>query len=373
MHFIYSLGIGGAEKLAYDMIAGLPPDRYRPIVVCVGENGPLGDMFRERGCPVYFHPNSPGQTFRIVSWVKEIIEREQVSVIHAHQYNPLHYSVLSIAGNSRVNLVYTEHGRMYPERFNWKRYLTNPFFALRVNHLVSISHSTKDAMIRYDNFPARRIKVIHNGIHFDVLNPDIDLREKRRSLGIGENSRIIGTASRLEEIKNIPMMLRGMKKVLERCPDTVLVIAGHGSQAGQLKELAQELGIADQVRFLGLRLDLPELFRLMEVFLLVSFTEGISITLLEALGSGVPVVVTRTGGNPEVVVDGGCGYLIEVGDEVAMGERVMGLLEHPEQGQQMGKRGRELVRNYFSFGAMLDGYMSLYDNPCSERRKGGKG
>ena len=360
MHFIYSMGIGGAEKLAYDMIASLPADRYRPIVVCVGQEGPLAEMFHQRGCPVYFHPNTPGQTFCIVSWLRGIIEREGVDVIHAHQYNPLHYSVLATLRNPRVNLVYTEHGRIYPERLNWKRYLTNPFFALRVNHLVSIAHSTKEAMIRYDNFPGRRIKVIHNGIDFDGLNPVIDLKEKRRSLGIGAKSRIIGTASRLEEIKNIPMMLRGFKRVLESCPDTVLVIAGQGIQGGRLKALAEELEIAGQVRFLGLRSDLPELFKLIEVFLLVSFTEGVSITLLEAMGSGVPAVVTRVGGNPEVVVDGVTGYFVEVDDETALAGHVQALLNDREEAARLGEAGREWVRERFSFGTMMESYLRLY-------------
>uniref|UniRef100_C6DZV9 Glycosyl transferase group 1 n=1 Tax=Geobacter sp. (strain M21) TaxID=443144 RepID=C6DZV9_GEOSM len=360
MHVIFSLGIGGAEKLAFDMIGYLPRENYRPVVVCIGQDGPLAEMFRNRRVPLFHRHNTPGQTRGLVSWLKNIIETENITVIHAHQYNALYFSVLATLCNPRVNLVYTEHGRIHPERFNWKRYFTNPLFALRIDHMVSISESTRGAMARYDNLPLRRIEVIHNGIDFDLLNPPSDHREKRRLLGIGEKSRIIGTASRLEEIKNIPMMLRAFKAVLAACPDTVLVIAGQGRQEARLQELAAELGVAGQVRFLGLRSDLPELFRLFEVFLLVSFSEGISITLLEAMGSGVPAVVTNVGGNPEVVVDGVTGYLVEVGDEAALCGRILTLLSNADEARRLGEAARDRVRSNFSFGSMMDAYQKLY-------------
>ncbi|HEY5512419.1 MAG TPA: glycosyltransferase [Geomonas sp.] len=360
MHFVCSMGIGGAEKLAYDMIGSLPSEKFRPIVVCVGEDGPLADRFRTQGYTLYHRANTRGETWRIVSWIRDIVRKERVAVIHAHQYNPMHYSVLATLGNPRITLVYTEHGRIYPEVWNWKRYLTNRLFAMRLDHIVSISRSTRGSMTRYDNFPGHRIAVIHNGTDLEQLNPEFDRQQKRRSLGIGEKSRVIGTASRLEEVKNIPMMLRGYQRVLDACPDTVLLVAGRGSQAASLEALARELGIDERVRFLGLRSDLPELFKLMEVFLLVSFTEGISLTLLEAMGSGVPAVVTRAGGNPEVVIDGVTGHLVEIGDDETLSLRVIELLNHSEKAAQLGASGRDRVRSEFSFRSMMDRYLKLY-------------
>jgi L-malate glycosyltransferase len=362
MHVLYSLAVGGAEKLALDMAGALPPERYRAVAVCVGDDGPLAGMFRERGIPLYHRHHVPGEERRLISWLKGIIASEKVEVIHAHQYNPLYFALLAVLGNRGVRLVYTEHGRIHPERFHWKRYLTNPLFALRIDHLVSISESTKRAMARYDNFPSRRIQVIRNGIDCTLLNPHIDLQQLRRSLGIGPVTRVVGTASRLEPIKNIPMMLRAFLKVLERCPDAVLLIAGEGSAGEKLQEFAAQLGITQKVCFLGLRSDLPALFSLIEVFLLVSFTEGISITLLEAMGSGVPAVVTRVGGNPEVVLEGVTGRTVEVGDDAGLAERVLEILENPEEAARLGEAGRERVRSCFSFQSMMDNYLRLYQH-----------
>ncbi len=318
LHVVLSLGVGGAEKLVYDMVRWLPTDEYSPSVCCLQSVGPLGEKLEEQGTPVYFSQRIPGFDWGLIAWLRGIIRRENIDVIHAHQYTPLFFSVMATLLCPRVNLVYTEHGRLYPERRRFKRYLLNPLVAMRIDHIVSISASTKQAMVHYDNFPSRRIQVIQNGVDFANLMPDFDILAKKRSLGVPDCSPIVGTAARLDEIKNIPMMLRAFRLVLEAIPDARLLVAGRGPQEAELKNLAAELRISNAVMFLGLRYDLPEIYRLFDIFLLSSHTEGISITLLEAMASGIPTVTTAVGGNPEVVLPGETGYLVP-----ANGEREM--------------------------------------------------
>jgi glycosyltransferase involved in cell wall biosynthesis len=260
----------------------------------------------------------------------------------------------------RPTVVYTEHGRFFPERTSWKRRLFNPLLALGVDHLVSISEATAKAMAQYDYFPASRIKVIHNGIDVARLNPKVDKSAKRRELGLSQTCRILGTAARLNSIKNIPMMLRTLKLVLEQVPDTCLVIAGQGEEEVRLKDLANELGISDRVKFIGLRFDLPEVYQLFDVFLLTSFSEGISVTLLEAMASGVPAVVTDVGGNREVVVNGETGYLVSVDDDTQMAEKVINILGNSKGWKQIAQNGLDLIICKFSKKKMVDEYASSY-------------
>lgn len=361
LHVVWSLWMGGAEKLACDLVRTLPTDRFRPIICSIVHDGILGDELRAEGYQVYHRHSSPGLDFKTVKWLREIIQREQIQVVHAHQYNPMTYAVLATAGMRGVKVVFTEHGRLYPEKWSWKRYLLNPLLALGVDQFVSIAECTKQAMVRYDNFPARRIKVIHNGVDFDSIRTEVDLSVKRRELGINETDRIIGTAARLEGIKNLPMMLRAFKRVLGAQPDALLLIAGTGSEEGSLKSLASEMGIADRVRFLGLRFDLAEIYPLFEVFLLTSYTEGISITLLEAMANGVPAVVTNVGGNSEVVINGDTGMLVSSDDDSDLAAKILVLLNSPERAQWMGERALERVVTDFSFQIMMDNYSVLYE------------
>lgn len=361
LYVVWSMGVGGAEKLAYDMVRSLPRHKFRAVVCSVEYGGVLGDRLRDEGYAVYHRKSVPGLDWGMISWLRNIIRTERVEVIHAHQYNPLFYSVFAAMGNPRLKLVYTEHGRTYPDRTYWKRFLVNPLLTYWIDHLVSISESTKNAMVTYDNFPARRIKVIHNGVDIGNIPEGVEIGAKRRELGIPEGWRVVGTAARLEEVKNLPMMLRAFRLILDRQPETCLVIAGIGSTEEQLRSLAVQLGVSEQVRFLGLRSDLNEIFPLLNVFLLTSFTEGVSITLLESMTHGIPAVVTNVGGNPEVVVDKVTGFLVPSGHHESMADKALFLMENPEMSLAMGNKAKERVTTCFSFDRMMAGYLALYD------------
>jgi L-malate glycosyltransferase len=360
MHVVLSMEVGGAERLVYDMASSPRFAAARPVICCLDQLGELGVRLQECGFLVYCKGRRSGIDLSVISWLSEIMVRERIEVAHAHQYTPLFYTVPAAKLAGRVQVVYTEHGRFYPDRRSWKRSLFNPLLALGVDHLVSISAFTAQAMAEFDKLPFCRIKVIHNGVNLDRLNPPFDYAAKRSSLGVGPNCKVLGTASRLNEIKNIPMMLRVFKLVLGEFPESCLVIAGDGPEKEALLALAASLGISEQVKFVGLRFDLPEMYQLFDVFLLSSFTEGISVTLLEAMASGVPAVVTDVGGNGEVVVQGETGYLVPLEEDAPMAERVAELLRSPQQARLLGSGGKKRVDAEFQFPKMLESYIKLY-------------
>lgn len=360
MHVVLSMEVGGAEKLVYDMVRHPAFAEVKPVVCCLDAIGELGEKLMQEGYKVYCKGRRSGIDLSVTLWLREIITSEGITVVHAHQYTPLFYSNPAALLAGRVKVVYTEHGRFYPDRSSWKRALLNPLLALGVDHLVSISAKTAQAMAVFDHLPFRRINVIHNGVDLSRLNPPFDKVAKRSSLGLNNTCRIIGTAARLDEIKNIPMMLKVFKQVLRHVPDTCLLIAGQGSQSDFLQSLATELGVDDKVRFVGLRFDLPEIYQLLDVFLLTSFSEGISVTLLEAMASGVPAVVTDVGGNGEVVKDGETGFLVPLHEEVRFMEKIVFLLTDPDAAKALGDSSRERTRHHFSFDKMISSYIEKY-------------
>ncbi|OGT98274.1 MAG: hypothetical protein A2079_02585 [Geobacteraceae bacterium GWC2_48_7] len=135
-----------------------------------------------------------------------------------------------------------------------------------------------------------------------------------------------------------------------------------GSKETELKALTAGLGIEHQVKFIGQRDDLQEIYPLMDVFLLSSYTEGISITLLEAMVCGLPCVVTDVGGNSEVVLDGVTGFLVPSDAHESMADKVLSLLADPELVAVMGNNGSERVASCFSFSRMMDEYLELYES-----------
>lgn len=361
MHVILDLGVGGAEQLVYRMLNSRPSFEDN-VVCCLRFVGDLGERYINDGGRLYCKKNNGGFDIGIIWWLRDIIKNEHIDVVHSHTYSTFIYSVLASRLVGRVKLVYTEHGRLYPERSSWKRSLLNPLLAFGVSHVVSISNSTAKAMNKYDKFPLKNIKVIHNGITLPDTIQNVDIGAKKRSLGLTESCRVVGAASRLEDIKNIPMMLRAFQRVSKQIPEAYLLVAGTGSKSDELIAYGQELGVSDKVKFIGLRNDLWEIFQIMDVYVLSSFTEGISITLLEAMISGVPAVVTDVGGNPEVVADGVTGFLVPLNDDVAMSKSIVTLLNNKEMALRYSSNAIERVKRCFSFDAMMRSYENLYNS-----------
>lgn len=357
LHVVISMVVGGAERLVYDMVRYPAFVDNPPIVCCMDAIGELGEKLKEQGYKVYCKGRKPGFDLEMIAWLRAIMRIENVDVVHAHQYSPLVYATPAAFLAGRKKVVYTEHGRFYPDRKSWKRTLVNPMLAIGVDHLVSISAATADAMAEYDNFPRTRIKVIHNGIDFSHLNPAYDKLQKRKELGLPDGCKVIGTASRLNEIKNIPMLLSVFKKVCERFDDVCLVIAGDGPERQALEALAKILGIRENTFFIGMRFDMPEIYPLFDVFCLTSFTEGISVTLLEALGSCVPAVVTSVGGNGEIVPRSTNVTMSPLNDQDAFCQKILNLLEQKKRKEKHEDRE---FREHFSLSTMLHEYAELY-------------
>lgn len=176
--------------------------------------------------------------------------------------------------------------------------------------MVAVSEDLKRFITKNVGVPSERIKVIYNGQ--DVL-PRMALEKKRRlqdELGLGEDEQLVGMVGSLYPVKGHKYLLAAVPRILKAHPHTTFLIVGRGELASQLKEEVKRSGLEKQVRFLGFREDVSALLSLMDIFVLPSLSEGLSIALLEAMTAGKPVIATSVGGNPEVVVDGETGFLV---------------------------------------------------------------
>jgi glycosyltransferase involved in cell wall biosynthesis len=150
-------------------------------------------------------------------------------------------------------------------------------------------------------------------------------------------------------------------QILARCPSTVFLFAGRGDCEAELREQTRRLGIERRVRFLGLRKDVPALLAIGDVLVQPSLSEGLSIAILEAMAAARPVVTTRVGGNPELVVNGETGLLVEPADAGALATAVIRVLTDAGEGRRLGVNGLERVRSRFSIAGMVQAYEAIYD------------
>ncbi len=222
----------------------------------------------------------------------------------------------------------------------WAGRLTSAF--------VCVSQNGADAMAQ-TGFPASRIITLWNGIDLERF-PYRGPRPGGPAL----------TVARLSPEKDIGTLLRAVALVLPSAPGFRLDIAGDGPEKEVLHRLAADLRLGDRVRFLGEVQDISALLAGAGLFVLPSQTEGISLTILEAMASGLPVVATRVGGNPETVLDKVTGLLVPAGDPAALAQALLGLWNNTASGQAVGLAGRRRVEANFDIRRMVAEYEHLY-------------
>jgi glycosyltransferase involved in cell wall biosynthesis len=216
-------------------------------------------------------------------------------------------------------------------------------------------------------FPARRIKVIHNGVDTSRFTPDPAARNRLRAeLEISEAELCIGCVANLTPVKDHMTLLRAMAELARASRSWRLLLAGEGPERTALENfVAGHPEWSGRVRFLGLDTRVPELLNAFDVFVLTSVTEGISNSVLEAMASGLPVVVTETGGNPELVADGESGLLFPVADHRRLAAHLLALERDMDLRLQLARKALERVRKEFSLSAMIRNYDWLYTQLAS--------
>ena len=163
------------------------------------------------------------------------------------------------------------------------------------------------------------------------------------------------------------MLLRAFKRVMAQQSDAYLLMVGDGPEEAKLKALAESLQITDRAWFLGARSDVAELLQILDVYALSSFSEGTSVSILEAMASGLPVVTTRVGGNPEVVREPDTAFLVDSDNDEQMAAKLLELLRNPALREKMGRAGKARAYAEFSQEKMVSAYTAMYQKLALRR------
>jgi L-malate glycosyltransferase len=360
---LHGLQVGGAEVLAARLARQLNRD-YRFLFICLDELGSLGRELRDEGFPVEVLDRRPGLDWRCARRLAEITHREQVDVLHAHQYTPFFYSAVSRLLGSRPPILFTEHGRHQPDYPRPKRMLANRVLLRGRDRVVAVGEAVRQALIHNEGIAPGRVQVIHNGIPLDKFGTQPTASERaaiRAEIGLGPDDLVLIQVARLDYLKDHATAIRTIERVKNRCSRARLVLVGDGPERGPIESLVRQRTLGEDVRFLGQRDDVPRLLAVSDIVLLTSISEGIPLTLIEAMAAGRPVVSTRVGGVAEVVDDGQTGLLAPAGDDDALAEQILRLGDDPLLREQMGRLGRQRAAALFSERQMHDHYRMCYE------------
>lgn len=359
LHITFNMGIGGTEQVIRQLVQGMTPNGIEPEILCIDGNvGPIGESLQQSGTPIHAFKRKPGFDWTLVLAIRKRLREGRFDVVHCHQYTPWIYGWLGALG-TKAKVVFTEHGRFYPDRHRYKAVFINPLVAMLTPAVVAISNATKVALVQYEFIPGNKIRVIYNGIS-PLKRDDSEANKIRDALGIPQGAFVVGTVSRLDPVKNQSMMLKAFKAFYKNCPDSYLLMVGDGPDREKLTLLANEYGISERTLFTGFVNNPIYHLSTMDVFLLSSHTEGTSMTLLEAMSLGIPAVATQVGGTPEIVEDDVTGLLTEPDECQAFAAAIGDLHKNAAVRTRLGRAARKRFDDRFSARAMVSQYQEIY-------------
>jgi L-malate glycosyltransferase len=357
---LHSLHVGGAEILAARLARRLQSD-FRFVFACLDDLGTLGEELCQEGFVVEVISRRAGLDVGCVRRLARFVQRHGVAIVHAHQYTPFFYARAPGWVGRRPPVLFTEHGRFYPDLPSRKRMVFNRLFLRRSDRVVAVGDSVKRALVNNEGIPPERISVVYNGVRLDDFNGDSQLRSQvRAELGISPQAPVAIQIARLDYLKDHCTALRAAAHVRQSLPDFQLLLVGEGPERSKIEAEIDQLGLRGTVQLLGLRSDIRRLLSAADVFLLTSISEGIPVTLIEAMGARLAVVTTAAGGVGEVVESGRTGTVVPVADDQAIAQSLTALLGDAQRREQFGKLGRERAAELFSEPVMHANYSSLY-------------
>jgi glycosyltransferase involved in cell wall biosynthesis len=353
--------VAGAEVLIRETIHRLGP-AIEPSVFCLDKVGPIGDLLRSEGVLVECLNRKPGWDFSVAWRLAKRYRERRIEVIHAHQYTPFFYAALSrMYGLGRCRLVFTEHGRHFPDVVSPLRRAAN---RLMLQHAATSVTACSDfsalALCRMDGFAGSRIDVIRNGIDLSRYPVKEDRQPLRLRLGLRPERRYILCVARFHPVKDHATLIDAFAGLCRAIPDVDLLLAGDGPLRLDLQRAIDQRGLASRVQFLGIRFDVPALLTAVDMFTLTSISEAASLTVIEAMASAKPMVVTNVGGNPELVRDGVDGLLFPRGDAASGAKAMVRLLNDPEFARQLGDSARVRARSCFDLDSTVEQYRRIY-------------
>lgn len=360
-HVIHALGVGGAEVLVDQMLRLLSKE-FRCIIAVLDDVGEIGERLQRDGFLVKHLHRRPGIDRECAKRLQEFADEEGAEILHAHQYTPFFQSMLSRGMFGRRPVVFTEHGRHFPDLPSRKRSFVNRLMLRSCDRLIGCGESVRQALIANEGLPESRVEVIYNGVDPHLLSrPTSGARQKiRAEFGYSATDFVALLVARFHELKDHYTALRTVDEARKHIPGLRLLLAGDGDQRVAIERAIRAHGLEDCVTLAGTRNDVADLLAASDVFLMSSISEGIPLTVIEAMAARRPVVATAVGGLPEMVEHGVTGFLAPSGDHASLAASLIELYRRPDLRRKMADVAAELAAKKFSLDGMLNAYRGVY-------------
>lgn len=356
----------GNAPLFNDMFH-MDPDTYR-LHVCYLKGRPDGKNYLDNRVykTHYFQSQASRLSildFTLLRRLKELIENEKIDIVNCQlpRTLPVGLTASRLARHSPLVLL-TIHGLGSAKTLRLK--IKNWLLYQHIHSVITVSEAArKDVLDNNVNISAEKVIAIQNGLDLQPFIASFDKNEVRRHLFPEINANFwFGTLGRLSEVKNHERLIDAFGKVVRKYPKTVLLIAGVGHLEKRLKEKVEEKSLEENIFFLGFRDDAPEVLRCLDTFLLPSLREGLPLSMIEAMATGLPVIASEAGGIPEVFASEKFGFLIDPMDVERLSAAMNTIISLPsDERLTLGESSRKRALDHFQAKRMVKEYEAFYD------------
>lgn len=370
VHLIYKLDFGGLETLLVECVNRMPTEKYRHAIVCLTDYTEFSKKITRADVEIFSLNKKPGLGLDTHIAIWKLFRKLKPGILHTYNLSAIEYSVAATLAGVPVR-VHAEHGRdaSDPEGKNWKHNLLRRLLIPFVDYFVPVSKDLQQWLRSRIHVPDAKNLLINNGVDTRQFatgkRNDIRSDRLKKESGFPEDAFVIGTVGRIQDVKNHAGLIDAFIRLRELLPEQKqrlrLAIIGDGPLLSTLRAKVQDAGIAELVWLPGAREDIADVMPFFSLFAMTSIAEGTPVVILEAMASGLPVVATKVGGIPEVVIDNQTGKLVNPSDPNAFAQALSAYLLAPEILAQQGAAGRQRVEEIYSIEAMLGSYAGLYD------------
>jgi glycosyltransferase involved in cell wall biosynthesis len=360
LQLIPGLPVGGAERMLLQLVTHLDRERYEITVVSLHRLGTAMERdFAAAGFDVVYLEKRLGFDARMFWRLAGVLRRVGPDIVHSHR-SVLQYALPSLLGRLRRRTVHTVHNVAEREVTGAGSKLGH-WLAIRAGVApIAICQSVADSI--WSVYGVRARALIPNGVPVATFStPSVPRQVWRERQGIPQAAVVFTCVARLSAQKNVGALVQALAALRGR-REAMLLLCGDGEEQGQLEAEARRLGVAERVRFLGSRADVPEVLCASDVFVLPSLYEGHPLSVMEAMAAGRPVIATAVGGVPELVRPEQTGLLVPPGDVAALAAAMERLAGSQEERERLGRRGARLAAELFDVSKMADAYDRLYQS-----------
>lgn len=360
LQLIETGGPGGAEQVVIALAKSYAADGRSFVNLLKG--GWLADRLKEERINVAIHPLTRSLDPRWFRHMLAQVKRNSIEVIHSHEFSMnIHATLLGLM--SGLPVVCTVHGKnYYGDR--WYRRLAYRLLS-KYSHFAAVSEDIAEYLNTDIGVASGRISVVKNGIDIGKFSENCELRSQvRKELGLSDSDCVIGAIGNLYPVKGHIYLLQAMDILCSKYDRLKLVVAGRGGEKERLERYIIENGLEDRVSLLGFRNDAARLLQALDIYVMPSLSEGLPLSLLEAMASGTPVVASSVGGIPELLTDRLDGLLVASASAEAVAGAISALIEQPDLGARLAESAYQLVVEDYSTLSMRSSYNELFGLDC---------